>query len=61
MVEPDRPVEPRADTAGGSTLSPQGGRVTPADQPAGNNITDAATMHEPAQGAHPTPPSVGNL
>lgn len=31
LVEPDRPAEPRADTAGGSTLSPQGGRVTDAD------------------------------
>lgn len=31
LVEPDRGAEPRADTAGGSTLSPQGGRVTSAD------------------------------
>lgn len=30
LVESDRAAEPRADTAGGSTLSPQGGRVTEA-------------------------------
>lgn len=50
LVEADRPVEARADAEGGSTLSPQGGRVTPAE------ANDA--QPEPTRGATP---GVGNL
>ena len=50
LVEPDRPAEPRADTAGGSTLSPQGGRVTDADD------TNDGGSAEPARAA-----GTGNL
>lgn len=65
MVDPDREAEARADTAGGSTLSPQGGRVTSADQPAGDNIVSGAasgaTSPEPDRVATPPAPGVGNL
>ena len=45
LVEVDRAAEPRADTAGGSTLSPQGGRVTDADD------TDETGAAEPTRAA----------
>lgn len=65
LVETERPAEARADTAGGSTLNPQGGRVTTADQPAGNNMTSSAgaeaTSPEPDRVATPSAPGVGNL
>lgn len=41
LVESDRPAEPRADTAGGSTLDPQGGRVT--EVPEGGDILAGGT------------------
>lgn len=37
LVQPDRPAEPRADIEGGSTFSPQGGRVTVATNEAEND------------------------
>lgn len=65
LVDPDRAAEARADTAGGSTLSPQGGRVTSADRPAGDNIVSdgaaGATSPEPDRVATPPAPGVGNL
>lgn len=49
LVESGRPVEPRADTAGGSTLSPQGGRVTEGAEDEGDILGGGTTLSEPAR------------